>query len=49
MVKVCSEAYLKRVAAAIFERCRAPAAEAALVADLLVQADLMGLHSHENS
>ncbi len=38
--------YLENLTSAIFQRCAAPAAEAQVVAELLVQADLMGLPSH---
>ena len=38
--------YLEELTSTIFQRCGAPAAEARIVAELLVKADLMGLHSH---
>ncbi len=38
--------YLEDLTSSLFQRCGAPATEAQIVAELLVKADLMGLHSH---
>ncbi len=45
-MKTFTAAYLENLTATIFQRCGAPEAEAQIVAELLVKADLMGLPSH---
>jgi len=46
MEKILKAEYLEELTAAIFQKHGAPETEARVVARLLVEADLMGLHSH---